>query len=101
MSTLIFLGGLTGTFTNLLQTVGVIGGALVGIALIVSIVKDAMGYLKGSGSNSVGKIIGKVLLLILMIGIITVAAKGGFSSLGEKAAKKANDVGNDAVDVIN
>lgn len=101
LNVLLLSGGLTGTFTGLLKTVGVIGGALVGIALIISIVKDAMGYLKGSGSNSIGKIIGKVLLLILMIGIITIAAQGGFSSLGEKAAKKAEKVGNDAVDVIN
>ena len=86
---------------DLLGTVGTVGGALVGIALIISIVKDAMGYLKGSGSNSIGKIIGKVLLLIVMIGIIAIASSpNGFKGLGENAAKKATQVTNDVVDGI-
>ena len=97
---MLFLSGLTGKFSNLLSTVGTIGGALVGIALIISIVKDAMGYLKGSGSNSIGKIIGKVLLLIVMIGIIGLAANSKFDKLGQNAAEKVNELGNDTVEVI-
>lgn len=89
-----------GTAEKWLGTVGTVGGALVGIALIISIVKDAMGYLKGSGSNSIGKIIGKVLLLIVMIGIIAVAQGGGFKSLGQHAAEQAKDVTEQVVDGI-
>ena len=100
LQSLLLSGGITGTFNGLLTTVGTIGGALVAIALIISIVKDAMGYLKGSGSNSIGKIIGKVLLLIVMIGIIAVAQGGGFKSLGQHAAEQAKDVTEQVVDGI-
>jgi len=109
MNTLMFLntlllsggGGAIGSrASTLLETVGTVGGALVGIALIISIVKDAMGYIKGSGSNSIGKIIGKVLLLIVMIGIIAVAQSGGFSGLGKNAANKAQQVTEDVVQGI-
>lgn len=97
LNTLLLTGKLSGIFDGLLSTVAIIGGALVAIALIISIVKDAMGYIKGSGSNSIGKIIGKVLLLIVMIGIIAVAGSmkngsGGFMGLGKTAAEKAEHV---------
>lgn len=93
--------GLGERATSILSKVGVIGGALVGIALIFSIVKDAMGYIKGSGSNSIGKIIGKVLLLIVMIGIITVAANRGFDTLGKNGAKKMDNLASDGLNDLN
>ena len=101
LNTLLLSGGTAGITNRLLQTVATVGGALVGIALIISIVKDAMGYLKGSGSNSIGKIIGKVLLLIVMIGIITIAGTRGFDNLGNQAGKKASDVVSNVVEDIN
>ena len=104
MNTLMLLNNLLligGTANKWLGTVGQVGGALVGIALIISIVKDAMGYLKGSGSNSIGKIIGKVLLLVVMIGIIAVASTpDGFAGLGKNAAEKAKNVTEQVVDGI-
>lgn len=51
-----------------------IGGGIVAIALIISIVKEGWAYSKGQGNGSVLGIIGKVLFLILMIGIIFLAA---------------------------
>ena len=104
LQSLLLSGGITGTFNGLLTTVGTIGGALVAIALIISIVKDAMGYIKGSGSNSIGKIIGKVLLLIVMIGIIAVASQiqngGGFFGLGKKAAETTTDLVDSGLDEV-
>ena len=40
--------------SRILQWSVSIGGALVAVFLIFSIVKDAIGYAKGSGSNSIG-----------------------------------------------
>ena len=96
----LLLSGTGDLAEGVLKTVATVGGALVGIALIISIVKDAMGYLKGSGSNSIGKIIGKVLLLIVLIGIITIAGNRGFDKLGQKAGQKADNVMTDVVDDI-
>lgn len=51
-----------------------IGGGIVAIALIISIVNEGWAYSKGQGNGSILGIIGKVLFLILMIGIIFLAA---------------------------
>lgn len=77
--------------SKILVWAGSIGGALVAVALIFSIVKDAMGYIKGSGSNSIGKIIGKIILLVFMIGVISLAASGGFTGLSKTLGNKATE----------
>ena len=59
--------------SNVIKYVGGVGGALVGIFLIVSIVKDGIQFAKGGGQVSPFKIVGKVLFLILMIGLIFLA----------------------------
>lgn len=83
----------TPTFvTNILGYAGGIGGAVVAIFLIVSIVKDAISLANGQGSTSIWKIIGKVALLILMIGLIFLAMN--YTSLGNTA----KNIGQGAID---
>lgn len=61
-----------------------IGGGLIALFLIVSIVKNAVGYAKGSGSSSIFKIIGEALFLILLIGLIFIAVR--YTTLGNSAS---------------
>lgn len=61
-----------------------IGGGLIALFLIVSIVKNAVGYAKGSGSSSIFKIIGEALFLILLIGLIFIAVR--YTTLGNTAS---------------
>ena len=79
---------------TIITYVASIAGGIVAIFLIISIVKDALGYAKGQGQTSVFKILGKVLFLILMIGIIFIAVN--YKSLGDSAG----DVGAKAVDTV-
>ena len=78
--------------TNLVQWAAGIGGAIVAIFLIISIARDGLAYAKGGGSPL--PIIGKVLVLILCIGLIFLAVN--YESLGNKAATIAGS----AVDVV-
>lgn len=71
-----------------------IGGGIVAIALIISIVKEGWAYSKGQGNGSVLGIIGKVLFLILMIGIIFLAAN--YFILG----KTAKNIGEQGVNIV-
>lgn len=66
-----------------------IGGGIVAICLIISLIKDGLGYAKGQGDSSVFKIIGKVVFLIVIIGLIFVAAN--YSDLGNKGKTIANE----------
>lgn len=105
MNTLIYsmpvLADTAGTMTSMLATFGKIGGALVAAALIFSLVKDAWGYIKGTGQNSIGKIVGKVIFLIVMIGLIVLAVnyESSFSktgkNIGDKGIKVVDDFSND------
>ena len=61
-----------------------IGGGLIALFLIVSIIKNAVGYAKGSGSSSIFKIIGEALFLILLIGLIFIAVR--YTTLGNTAS---------------
>ena len=77
---------------TILKYVAGIGGGIVAIFLIVSLVKDAISYASGNGSGSVWKIIGKVLFLILIIGIIFLALN--WQALGNTAS----DIGSNILD---
>lgn len=66
-----------------------IGGGLIALFLIVSIVKNAIGFAKGSGSSSIWKIVGEALFLILLIGLIFIAVK--YTDLGNTASGIAED----------
>lgn len=71
------------TINTVIGWVAGIGGGIVSIFLIISIVKDGLEYAKGNGSGSPLKIIGKVLFLLLMIGLIFLATN--YKSIGDKA----------------
>lgn len=77
-----------GTLNSIISWVAGIGGGIVAIFLIISLVKDGVGMAKGSGDNSILKIISKALFLILIIGLIFVAVK--YHTWGEKAQSVAS-----------
>ena len=80
--------------SGVIKYVGGVGGALVGIFLIVSIVKDGIQFAKGGGQVSPFKIVGKVLFLILMIGLIFLAVNY------EKIGETGQSVGQGVIDTI-
>ena len=71
-----------------------IGGAIIAIFLIISLVKDGMEFAKGQGSVSIWKILGKAVFLILIIGLIFLAQN--YQTLGTTA----QGIGNNAFNVI-
>lgn len=80
--------------SGVIKYVGGVGGALVGIFLIVSIVKDGIQFAKGGGQVSPFKIVGKVLFLILMIGLIFLAVNY------EKIGETGQSVGQGVIDTL-
>lgn len=82
----------SGTMNKVIGWVAGIGGGIVAIFLVISIVKDGLEYAKGNGSGSPLKIIGKVLFLLLMIGLIFLATN--YASIGNKAKGIGNTVVN-------
>lgn len=87
--------------TKVVQWAAGIGGAIIAIFLIISIVKDGLAYAKGGGS--ILPIVGKVLFLILCIGLIFLAVN--YQSLGNTASdiadKAVNQVNNEAGTIFN
>ena len=71
-----------------------LGGGLVAVFLIVSLVKDGIQFAKGQGSVSIWAILGKALFLILIIGLIFLALN--YSTLGN-TAKNIGDKGINSV----
>lgn len=72
-----------------------IGGGIVAIFLIVSLVKDGIEFAKGQGSVSIWKILGKAIFLILIIGLIFLATN--YKTLGNTA----KSIGQDAINTVN
>lgn len=72
-----------------------IGGGVIALFLIVSLVKDGIEFAKGQGSVSIFKILGKAVFLILIIGLVFLATN--YSSLGNTA----QSIGNKAIDTVN
>lgn len=70
----------TGVMGGVVSWFAGIGGGIVAICLIISLIKDGVGYAKGSGDASVIKIIGKVIFLIVIIGVIYMAVS--YKTLG-------------------
>ena len=79
--------------TRVVQWAAGIGGAIIAIFLIIAIVKDGLAYAKSGGS--ILPIIGKVLFLILCIGLIFLAVN--YASLGNTAS----DIAGKAVEQVN
>lgn len=82
------------TMENIIGWVAGIGGGIIAIFLIISIVKDGLEYAKGNGSGSPLKIIGKVLFLLLMIGLIFVATQY------HKWGKNAESIGSSLISTV-
>ena len=72
-----------------------IGGGIIALFLVVSLVKDGIEFAKGQGSVSIWKILGKAVFLILIIGLIFLAVN--YKSLGNTASS----VGNKAINTVN
>ncbi len=69
------------------------GGGIIAVILIIAIIKEGLTYAKGNG-GSLWSLVGKVLVLILMIGLIFLAMN--YSKLGQSAQK----VGEGALDIV-
>lgn len=69
-----------------------IGGGIIALFLIYAIIKDGIAYAKGGGS--IFPIIGKVLFLLLCIGLIFLAIN--YKAIGEKF----QTIGNKAVEIV-
>lgn len=80
---------------GVVQYGGSVAAGIVAIFLMISIVKDAVGYAKGSGNSSVLKIVGKVVFMIIMLGLIYLAIS--YKDLG----KKGQDLSNKGFDIVN
>lgn len=77
-----------GIMAKVIGWVAGLGGGIVAIFLVVSLVKDGIGFAKGDGNSSIWKIVGKALFLILIIGLIYLATN--YDSLGKKASSVAD-----------
>ena len=76
------------TLSQIVGWVAGIGGGIVAIFLVVSLVKDGVGLAKGSGDSSILKIIAKAIFLLLIIGLIFVAVN--YFALGKSASNVAS-----------
>lgn len=85
--------------SQVLGIVAGIGGGILAIFLIISLVKDGIAYSTGNGSNSVWKIIGKVLFLILLIGLIFLAMN--YMVLGNTAKTFGENVLSQGTNIVN
>lgn len=72
-----------------------IAAAVVALAVIFFIAKNAWQYIHGSGSVSAWKIFGIVIMLCFMIGLIFLAVN--YKSIGNSAS----EIGNKALETIN
>lgn len=78
-----------GIMQTVIGWVAGLGGGIVAIFLVVSLVKDGIGFAKGDGNSSIWKIVGKALFLILIIGLIYLATN--YDSLGKKSSSIADN----------
>lgn len=83
----------TNTFVqNIVKWGAGVGGGIIALFLIYAIVKDGIAYAKGGGS--IFPIIGKVLFLLLCIGLIFLALN--YTNIG----KQFRSMGNKAVNIV-
>ena len=78
-----------GIMQTVISWVAGLGGGIVAIFLVVSLVKDGIGFAKGDGNSSIWKIVGKALFLILIIGLIYLATN--YDDLGKKSSSIADN----------
>lgn len=91
-------GGTTdgnGTMKTIVGWVGGIGGGIVAIFLIISLIKDGIALAKGGGDASPLKIAGKVIFLIVILGLIGLAINySQLTSVGNSLANKGLRIAN-------
>ena len=75
------------TITNVLGWAGGIIGGIIALFLMWSILMEAKNLIKGEGSSSVWKLVGKSLVFILMIGLVFLSIN--YLALGKKAGNVA------------
>ena len=91
-------GGTTdgnGTMKTIVGWVGGIGGGIVAIFLIISLIKDGIALAKGGGDASPLKIAGKVIFLIVILGLIGLAINyAQLANVGNSLANKGLNIAN-------
>lgn len=82
-------GGASDIVNRVIQLVGGIGGAIVALFLIISLIKDGIGLAKGTGDSSVVKIVTKIIFLIIILGLIVLAMNySSLTNMGQVIANK-------------
>lgn len=83
------------TMQKIVGWVGGIGGGIVAIFLIISLIKDGIALAKGGGDASPLKIAGKVIFLIVILGLIGLAINyAQLANVGNSLANKGLTVAN-------
>ena len=80
---------------SVISWVAGVGGGIIAIFIIVSLVKDGIEFAKGQGSTSIWKILGKILFLFLILGLIFLTIN--YESIG----KTAQGIGDKAINIVN
>lgn len=84
-----------GTMQKIVGWVGGIGGGIVAIFLIISLIKDGIALAKGGGDASPLKIAGKVIFLIVILGLIGLAINySQLANVGNSLANKGLNIAN-------
>lgn len=87
-----------GTMKTIVGWVGGIGGGIVAIFLIISLIKDGIALAKGGGDASPLKIAGKVIFLIVILGLIGLAINySQLTSVGNSLANKGLKIANSEI----
>lgn len=87
-----------GTMKTIVGWVGGIGGGIVAIFLIISLIKDGIALAKGGGDASPLKIAGKVIFLIVILGLIGLAINySQLTSVGNSLANKGLKIANQEI----
>ena len=83
------------TMQKIVGWVGGIGGGIVAIFLIISLIKDGIALAKGGGDASPLKIAGKVIFLIVILGLIGLAINySQLAGVGNSLANKGLNIAN-------
>lgn len=83
------------TMQKIVGWVGGIGGGIVAIFLIISLIKDGIALAKGGGDASPLKIAGKVIFLIVILGLIGLAINySQLANVGNSLANKGLNIAN-------
>ena len=88
---------------GIVKTVAGWGAGILAAILIATVVKEGLQYIKGSGSVSLWSILGKVIILVLMLGFILLTSDygknyGPFANLwGQKVVNTTSELANELI----